>query len=143
MKLVFIMNKKGDIIYDSIVYTIIFILFFSGMFWYVVSYADGASYWEDVYSKEIVYIVDRSEPGMSFTIDVTPLAAIASKKGVPVRDIVSFDNINNRVLVRTRQNAGTSFTFFNDVDVMYSPVVSPSGSSTTAQFTFSLGEKQR
>ena len=141
MKLVFGMERRGDVIYDTIVHTIIFVLFFSGTFWFVSSYTNGAAFWEDFYAKEIVALIDKAEPGMKFTIDVTPLAIVASRTGVPVRDVVSFDNVHNKVVVRTRLGSGTSFSFFNDLDVVYSPVVSPSGSSVSTQLVFEVKEK--
>ena len=136
------MQRRGDthIILDSIIHIVIFILFFSGMFWFVTSYTLNAAFWEDFYVKEIVYALDRAEPGMEFKLDVSKLAVAAVKTGKPVEDIISIDNVHNTVTVSVRLNAGASFRFFKDVDIVDWKTEVPSGSATTTQFIFTVKE---
>ena len=139
------MNKKGDndMLMENIIYLTIFIIFFLTMFWFVNSYSNRSAYYEEFYSKKIAGIINSAEPGMDFKIDITPLAIAASKNSKPIKDIILIDNVNNQIIVSSRPNSGTSFGFFNDVDVVNWYVESPSGRADTTQFIFTIKEKKR
>src|SRR3989344_4259155 len=93
------MDRRGDtsIMFDSIIHILIFILFFSVMFWFVNSYFNGVAYLEDFYSKEIVQAINSAEVGQEIKLDITKLANVALKEGKPVKDIIFIDNVNNLV----------------------------------------------
>ncbi len=142
------MNKRGtdNILIESIVYLLFFILFFLFMFHFIFGYQYGAFFWEDFYAKELALLIDRAEPGMEFALDVSELSRVAIKKGKSLRDLILIDNVNNRITVSVRQGAGTSFRFFNDVDIVIEPdagLVLPSGGAMTTQFIFKVKERQR
>ena len=142
------MNRRGtdNTLTESIIYLLLFILFFLLMFYFVNANNNGAFFWEDFYVKELAFLIDRAEPGMEFAIDVSELSRVAIKKGKNLRDLILIDNVNNRVTVSVRQGAGTSFNFFNDVDIIIEDgagLVLPSGGATTTQFIFKVKEKQR
>ncbi|MEK6847180.1 MAG: hypothetical protein AABY16_03375 [Nanoarchaeota archaeon] len=142
------MNRRGtdNTLTESIIYLLIFILFFLLMFYFVSANNNGAFYWEDFYAKELALVIDRAEPGMEFAIDVSELSRVAIKKGKNLRDLILIDNINNKVTVSVRPGAGTSFLFFNDVDIVIEQgdgIVLPSGGATTTQFKFKVKERQR
>ena len=139
------MERRGDtnLIMNNIIYLLLFILFFMVMFWFVNSYSNGSAFYEDFYSKEIVSIVNKAEPGMEFKIDVSRVAGIAFKNGKPLKDIVSVDNVNNRITVSSRLNAGTSFNFFNDVDIVEWSVEVPSGKPESTRFIFKVKDRGR
>ena len=80
---------------------------------------------------------------MEFKLDVSKLAVVAAKTGKPVKDIISIDNVQNTVSVSVRRNAGASFRFFNDVDVVDWKTEAPSGSAATTQFIFIVKERQK
>lgn len=128
---------------DTIMHIIIFIMFFLVMFWFVNSYSNGAAFWEDFYAKEIVRMINGAEVGMEFKIDVTPLAVAAFKLNKPIKDTISVDNVNNKVVVSSRLGTGTSFGFFNDVDVIYLPPEGPSGKPENTRFIFKVKERGR
>lgn len=139
------MDKKGDtgLATDTIIYLVLAGLVFLVMIWFVNSYTHGSAFYEDFYAKEIAGVINNAEPGMEFKIDITPLSSIAVKNGKPVKDIVYVDNVNNRVIVSSRVGTGTSFSFFNDVDVLYTPVEQVSGEATATRFIFRIVEKQK
>ena len=144
MKLNFLMNKRAEaILYDNIIFAFLFLLFFMLMFYFITEYQDGATYWEDFYAKEISSLINRAEPGMDLAIDVSEIAIIAIKNGKNYREIISVDNINNRISVSVRKGAGTSFNFFNDVDIVEPRIEVPSGTATTTRFIFKVKERQR
>ena len=139
------MDKRGDtsIMMDTIMHIVVFILFFLVMFWFVNSYSNGAAFWEDFYAKEIVRVINGAEPGMEFKIDVTPLAVAAFKLNKPIKDTIYIDNVNNKVVVSSRISTGTSFGFFNDVDVVDWSVEGPSGKPENTRFIFKVKERGR
>ena len=116
------MNKRGDIsespIVNNLFYFIFFLLFFVLVIGFGSSQRDGAAAWEDFYAKEIVRIIDGSQPGSEVFLDVTKGVDIALKRDKDPEKIVNFDNVNNRVIVSLKSNSGTSFSYFNDVDVV-------------------------
>jgi len=137
------MIRRGDTTVDVIIHISIFILFFSLMFVFVNSYSNGSDFLENFYSKEISKMINNAEPGMEFKIDISKLAVVALKNGKPLKDIVAIDNVKNQVIVSSRLNSGTSFSFFNDVDVVDFYVEEISGSSEATRFIFKIKEKQR
>ncbi|MBS3084154.1 hypothetical protein J4423_05090 [Candidatus Pacearchaeota archaeon] len=139
------MERRGDVdvMMYNLIYTAICISVFIGLFMYVNSYGRGSAFYEDFYSKEIINLINNAKPGMEFKIDITKLAMIAIKNGKPVKDIIYVNNVNNQITVSTRKDTGTSFGFFNDVDIVDWEVKNPSGSPETTQFIFKIKEKQR
>ncbi len=138
------MNKRGEgILYDNLIFTFLFLVFFMLMFYFVTGYQDSATYWEDFYAKQISLQINKAQPGSEITLDVTELAVIAIKNGKNYREIISVDNVNNRVSISVRNGAGTSFTFFKDLDVVEPRIEVPSGTGTTTRFIFKVKEKQR
>ncbi|MEK6909048.1 MAG: hypothetical protein AABX23_03290 [Nanoarchaeota archaeon] len=138
------MNKRGiDFFTGNIVYLIILILFLFYMFSIISSYSNGATYYEDFYSKEIVKIINKAEPGMEFKIDITPLANAASKNEKLIKEIISIDNVNNKVTASARIGSGTSFDFFMDFDIIDWYVESPSGGADKTRLIFKVVRKQR
>jgi len=139
------MERRGDtnLIMTNIIYLLLFIFFFMVMFWFVNSYSDRSAFYEDFYSKEIVSIINKAEPGMEIKIDVSRVAVIAFKKTKPIEDIIYVDNVNNQIIVSSRLNAGTSFGFFNDVDIVEWKTEGPSGRPENTQFMFKVKERGR
>ncbi|MEM4259168.1 MAG: hypothetical protein QXS38_00175 [Candidatus Pacearchaeota archaeon] len=117
------MDKKakiGDIVMDNIVYLIILIIFFAGMMTFVYSKMNGAAVWEDYYAKEIVKVIDLSEPGDEITLDVHKATEIAQKNKVDFDKIFSFDNLRNEVCVRLSAGRASCYYYFNNVSVVFS-----------------------
>ncbi|MCH7567873.1 MAG: hypothetical protein IIA87_00455 [Nanoarchaeota archaeon] len=144
------MNKRGEsagdnILFNNLIYMILFILFFLGMFYYVLGFQNGAALLEDFYAKEISRMINAAELGTEteVSLDVTKATEIAFKKGVRRSDIFNFDNVNNKVIVSLRLNGGTSFNFFNDVDVVDWDIKLVSGGIETNRLYFKIVEKQR
>lgn len=138
------MNKRGEgILWDNIIYILLFLVFFLMMFYFVSSYQDGAFFWEDFYAKEITNLINHAEPGIEFKIDVSKLAVIAVKRGKNLHDLISIDNVNNKIIVSVRNGVGTSFNFFNDVDIVEPMIDTPSGGAATTRFIFKTAERKR
>lgn len=140
-------NKRGATgdhsLTANVIYLIIALTFFIGMFYFVTAMQDGAAKWEDFYSKEIANLVNLAEPGQEVFLDVSHAASIAFKNEKGPSDIFTFDNVNNKVIVSLRQNSASSFSFANKVDVIDARVELPSGSAETTRLYFKILEEQR
>ena len=137
------MNKNASIVMDNVIHIIIFCLFFAIMFWGIGSYSNGSAMLEDIYAKEIARVINTAEPGMSFKIDISKIAAVAYKNGKNFADIVDIDNVNNEVVVSSRLTTGTAYKFFNDVDIVNFRVEAVSGNSQNTRFIFEVKERQK
>ena len=119
------MNKRGeggegfgDILLQYIGYIVFVILFFAIMFYFVSAQKNGAASWEDFYAKELVRIIDSSDAGETFDINVNKATRIAGKQGILASEIFDFDNERNEVSVRLSPGRKTVFSYFNEVDVV-------------------------
>jgi len=117
------MNKKariGDIMMDNVIYLILLIIFFAGMFTFVNSKTGGASFWEDYYAKEITRVVDSSMPGDIIYLDVQKATEIAQgNKITNFEDMFKFNNLENEVCVKLSRGRASCFNYFNDVSVTF------------------------
>ncbi|MGV8131692.1 MAG: hypothetical protein ACP5N7_06355 [Candidatus Pacearchaeota archaeon] len=137
------MVRRANIVMDNIIHIIIFTMFFAIIFWGVSSYSDGSALLEDIYAKEIARVINTAEPGMSFKIDISKIASVAYGNGKKFEDIVTIDNVQNEVRVSSRLNTGTSYKFFNDVDIINFEVKPVSGKDQETMLFFEVVEKQR
>lgn len=137
------MDKKASIVMDNIIHIIIFALFFAIMFWGISSYSNGSALLEDIYAKEIARVINAAEPGMSFKMDISKIAAVAYNNGKKFEDIVNVDNVNNEIVVSSRLTTGTAYKFFNDVDIINFRVEAVSGKAESTRFIFDVVKKQR
>ena len=115
------------------------------MFYYITGYQNGDYIYEDAYAKKIARIIDSAEPGEEVSLDVTKLTEIAIKNGKGLSGIFVFDNLNNKVIVSLRQGAGTSFSYFRDLDVIDLRLENPSPvtGATTNRLYFKIVEARR
>tara|TARA_Y100000034_G_C6766225_1_gene341558 strand:+ start:224 stop:652 length:429 start_codon:yes stop_codon:yes gene_type:complete len=137
-------NKRGikSLILNDIVYLILFIVFFSLMFYFVTAYQDGAAYWEDFYAKQIAFVIDRGSVGEEIKLDVSKISGVAVGNGVNPREMIKIDNANNLVKVGLRNGKATGFNFFNDVIVKDWRVELNSPDPEVNRFVFSIAEKE-
>ena len=140
------MNRKGTFnnqLTWNIAYLILFILFFSGMLFFVLRYQNGAAIWEEFYAVEIAKIIDTAEPGQEVYLDVSEGTNIALKSGMlreDLNEIIKIDNINNKVIVKLHPNFGTVYRYFSDVDVIDWKIEQVSGQIDKNRFTFRVIE---
>jgi len=140
------LNKKGvgdNILSWNFVYIIFVIVFFMLALYWIVGFQDGAALWEDFYAKEISHIVNTASPGEEVFLDVTDATALALGNKVIKSDIFNFNNVNSVITVKLIANGGTSFSFFNNVDVVERDIRSVSGGAETNRLYFKVVEKQK
>jgi hypothetical protein len=115
------MNKKGDVgdgpLMNNVIFAILFLLFLIPMLIFVASVRDNVAKWEDFYAKEVVRIVDIAEPGTEVYLDVDHVIKIGKKHGRE-KDFFEFSNVDDDLRVSFREKGGSSFDYFNDVDIL-------------------------
>ncbi len=123
------MNRRGagadNIAAWYVAYFVLLVLFFVGALYYVTWLQDGAALWEDVYAKEIVRVIERAQPQEEVTLDVQVLTELALAHGGDLKKVVTFDNVLRTVTVSTRPGLGTTYGYFNDVQIIDDRVETP------------------
>ena len=146
------MNKRaeiGDILMDNTIYLVLAILFFLGMFWFILSYNNGAVFFEDYYAKEIVKIIDFSRAGDSVCLDVHKATDIGKKNKVgSLSEIFQIDNFKNEVCVKLSRGRQSCYNYFNDVDAAHvdlklSEGKNEKGESVLNIFCFDIVERNK
>ncbi len=105
---------------NYLIYLIIVVVFFAGMLAWVTMFQDGAATKEDFYAKQLAKLINSADPyeETTITLDVSEAVKLANSNKKKRSDIFTFDNVNNLVTVSLRQGQGTSYPFFNDVDII-------------------------
>lgn len=115
------MDRRGaggdNVLVNYVIYIVLGLAFFLLMFFWIVAYQDGAGMWEDFYAKEIARVLNDAVPGEIVLLDVSEGSAIGFSKGLSGEEMFRFDNDANRVTVRFSDNGGSSFPYFNDVEI--------------------------
>lgn len=112
------MNKRAEtggltgVVVFSILAVIVIIIVAS----FIGSKGNSAEFYEEFYAREIASLIDIAEKGSEIYIDVTPATVVAQKNGINLRDesIFRFDNEENLIIVKLRNNGYTEFHYFSD-----------------------------
>tara|TARA_Y100000310_G_scaffold337105_1_gene423301 strand:- start:2506 stop:2925 length:420 start_codon:yes stop_codon:yes gene_type:complete len=115
------MDKKGgwDLIKSQVIYLIIVVLFFLGMFFFVQSQLNGASIWEDFYAKDIVKVINGVDSGTEIERDVHKATEIAQSNDLlTYSEIFTYDNKENDFCVKLGKGRKTCYKWFNDVNIV-------------------------
>lgn len=134
------MHIRGEtVISNYVAYFVLVALFFGISFYYIQSYHSSAKLWEGFYAAHVGHVLNNAIPGKTYWIDVTRASTIAHKSGVSLNDIFSFDNGANSITVRLSPASSTSYSFFNEVQVINWTVQQASGDSETDRLIVSIG----
>lgn len=101
------MNKKGvNVLYSTMIFIILNLLFFSAMFLFVQRTTDNVSFTEQKYAKQIGVLVDAAKPGTIISINVNDFRDYIEKYSLNEEEIVS---INDNVNVKLSRGEGYDF----------------------------------
>ena len=109
-----VINKKGNILTENIVFIILNLIFLSILVIFLFSKMGGAAVLEEKYAKQIALILDSAEPVMIISINMEDAIKIANKENRDLNNIISIQD--NVVKVQLREKGGYSYSFFNDID---------------------------
>jgi hypothetical protein len=116
------LNKKGaDLAFPIIIFLVLNIIFFTMMMLFVQRVSSNALVYEEAYSKKIGLMLNRAEPGMNLTIDVTELVEVALKNGIKLNETSTLITINTEegiVFVKAKKEGGFNFPYFSDISLI-------------------------
>jgi hypothetical protein len=110
-----ILNKRANILTENIVFIFINVAFLAIILLFLFSRMSGSAGIEERYAKQLAMIIDASKPGMEIYNEMTKAIDKAEDNDFPLKKIVTISG--NIVTVRLKEGAGSSYSFFNDVDV--------------------------
>lgn len=106
-------NKKGNILTQNIIFIILNLVFLSILVIFLFSKMGDAALLEEKYAKQIALILDSAEPGMIISLNMKDAIKIANKENRDLDDIISIQD--NVVTVQLREKGDYSYSFFNDI----------------------------
>ena len=109
-----LINKKGNILTQNIIFIILNLVFLSILIIFLFSKMGNAALLEENYAKQIALILDSAEPGMVISLNMEDAIKIANKENRNLNNIVSVQD--NVVTVQLREKGSYSYSFFNDID---------------------------
>jgi hypothetical protein len=132
-------NKKGDeILTEHVIFIVLNLIFFAVMLLFILRSSNSAGVYEQAYAKQIAMLIDRAEPDMTFSIDISKLIEIAKKKGQITANIVGIDNTNNKVTVSLSKTKGYSFQYYTNYDVS---ILNPESIENSQKINIAVKEK--
>ncbi len=135
-----IINKKGNILTQNIIFIILNLVFLSILIIFLFSKMGSVAVLEEKYAKQIALILDSAEPGMIISLNMKDAIKIANKENQDLDDIISIQN--NVVKVQLREKGGYSYSFFNDIvyDIDFSVYPDTSSESVEEYIIFIEGD---
>lgn len=114
------MNRKAsdDVLMSNVIYIILTVTAFALTFFIVRSHYNGASTWEEFYSKELTKVINLAESGDAVILDIHKATEIALDNEVPFNEIFAFDNLEKEICVKLSKGRKTCYSYFNNVDVV-------------------------
>ncbi|NMB67033.1 hypothetical protein GYA25_03165 [Candidatus Woesearchaeota archaeon] len=133
-----IKNKKGeanDLFLNNFVDIILDFIFFGVLILFLLNQYYKISFLELNYAKNIALLMDNAKPGMTITFDLSDAVKTAKSNGVDINDMIKIQD--NKVLVTLARNKGSSYSFFNNVNIIsYYPLYKE---GYTGEFIFKIG----
>ena len=109
------MNKRGDtILIETFIFIFLNLIFFAAILVFVWRMGTGIAVYEEVYAKEIAFIIDSAKPGMQISFDMTKVVEIASKSNIGRNEIVSIEG--GVVNVKLSSGEGYGMKYFSNYD---------------------------
>ena len=109
------MKKRGQILVENVIFIILNLVFLAILILFIYSKSGGESVLEEKYSKQIALIIDSAKPGMTIHLNMEDAIKKANKNEWDLSKVVSVSG--NTVTVKLREKGGSSYSFFNDVQV--------------------------
>ncbi len=106
-------NKKGNILTENIIFIILNLVFLSILIIFLFSKMSTAAIIEEKYAKQIALILDSAEQRMTIHLNMEDAIKIAKKENRDLNNIISIQD--NVVKVQLREKGGYSYSFFNDL----------------------------
>ncbi len=108
-------DKRGlNLLTENIIFLVLNLVFISILMVFIIVQLDSSAEVEEMYAKKVAMMIDGSEPGTFFIVDFSEVIKEAKKNEYKGALVFVTDNI---VHVKTREDGGYSYSFFNDVSI--------------------------
>jgi hypothetical protein len=84
-------GKQGKILLETIIFIVLNLIFLSSVFVFARTKASDASFYQEVYAKQIALLIDNARPGTNIILDITEF-----EKRIPNSRVV-INNIKKQV----------------------------------------------
>jgi len=111
------MNKKGKVLFETIIFIVLNIVFFVVMLIFIQSSGNRAFIFEQTLAKEVALIMDHAKPEMSILLDISKFVEVAKENNQEIENIIRIED--NNVEVRLKQKGGYSYQYFSDYDISF------------------------
>jgi len=112
-------NNKKAIVFESLIFIILNILFFVVMLFFVYNAGSNDAVYEQSYAKQIALLVDNAKPEMAILFNINKLAEVARENKKSLNDTIKLNQEENKVIVSLRNSRGYSYKYFSDYDVKF------------------------
>ena len=120
-------NKKGDnLIYETVIFIVLNIIFFVMLFLFVGRATSGAGFIEQTYAKQIALVIDQVKPGMTVIFSMQDAIDLVKKLDKSkeawnstqiLADVVKINQEENKVIVKIGSSGGYSFRYFSGYNI--------------------------
>jgi hypothetical protein len=107
-------NKRGDLLHEELIFIILVIVFYSAMIIFSTRAGSGATFVEQTYAKKIALLIDQGKPGTTIELEVNDVFSIADKNKINRQETITINNEKNNVIVKADKGEGYSFDFFSE-----------------------------
>jgi hypothetical protein len=114
-------GKKGNLIaWETIIFFLLNLIFFFGVFYFISSAGGKAFVYEETYAKQIALMIDSAKPGTVVMINIAELKEIALKNGKPIENVFTVDSGRNIIGVGLNNRGDSySYSYFSNYDVEF------------------------
>ena len=84
------MNKRGNVPLEEVIFVLVNLVFFSMLFFFVYNTSHSIFLTERLYAKEIALSIDSAKPGTQINIDISDLYKVASKNNFDINNAFYF-----------------------------------------------------
>ena len=138
MKNFFMINKRGDILIENIIFIVLNVFFVSILIFFLFKQGSGAILLEQTYSKQIALMIDSAKPAMEIKLNMEKAQKIAEENKVDFNEVVSITG--NVVNVKLSQKGGYKYSFFNNIEAKAFPEINDQN-EYTGIYIFTINKK--
>ena len=138
MKNFFMINKRGEILVENVLFIVLNIIFISLLIFFLFKQGSGAILLEQTYSKQIALMIDSAKPTMEIKLNMEKAQKIAEENKIDFNKVVSITG--NVVKVKLSQKGGYEYSFFNDVEAKAFPEIDDQN-KYTGNYIFTINKK--
>lgn len=113
-------NKRGEeeSLSFNVIYLVLAVMFFILMFPVPARAGGNSATYEQIYSKQIAILIDKSKPGTEIVLDISELIEKAEKNKFG-GSVVSINNQEKKVSVNVLKGKGYSYQYFTSANVLW------------------------